>query len=193
MSSKAAAVTASAAAASSSSGESKDDFLKYALIAGGATAVAIAVAYVLFGGQGKSEEKKKKKKKQAEAQVEPKISPLKTAKKTEAVNKVVMEDIPDEEDVEEVTARKRDSNKNTVFFIVFVFLQITDPFEKAMAVKNKGNKYFRGGRYQKAIECYTKALEHCPADRGQDMATFYQNRAAAHDQLVRNQALYLNA
>ena len=65
------------------------------------------------------------------------------------------------------------------------FLQITDPFEKAMAVKNKGNKYFRGGRYQKAIECYTKALEHCPEDRPQDVATFYQNRAAAYDQLVR--------
>lgn len=55
-----------------------------------------------------------------------------------------------------------------------------------MAVKNKGNKYFRGGRYQKAIECYTKALEHCPEERTQDLATFYQNRAAAYDQLVRS-------
>ena len=61
--------------------------------------------------------------------------------------------------------------------------QPTDPLEKAMAAKNKGNKYFRGGRYELAIKCYTEAIELCPATNGVDLATFYQNRAAANDQL----------
>merc|ERR1712055_1037983 len=59
----------------------------------------------------------------------------------------------------------------------------TDPFEQAVAAKNRGNKYFRGGRYELAIKCYTEAIEKCPKDKPIDLATFHQNRAAAHDQL----------
>ena len=47
----------------------------------------------------------------------------------------------------------------------------------------KGNKYFRGGRYELAIKCYSEAIELCPKDQPIDMATFHQNRAAAHDQM----------
>lgn len=50
--------------------------------------------------------------------------------------------------------------------------------------KNRGNKYFKGGVYDKAIECYTEAIDICPADHKDDIATFYQNRAAAYEQLV---------
>ncbi len=46
-----------------------------------------------------------------------------------------------------------------------------------------GNKYFRGGRYELAIKCYTEAIELCPKDQPIDLATFHQNRAAAHDQM----------
>ena len=53
-----------------------------------------------------------------------------------------------------------------------------------MAAKNKGNKYFRGGRYELAIKCYTQAIEVCPEAKKTDLATFYQNRAAAYEQLV---------
>ena len=35
----------------------------------------------------------------------------------------------------------------------------TDPFEKALAHKNKGNKYFKGERYELAIKCYGEAIE----------------------------------
>ena len=59
------------------------------------------------------------------------------------------------------------------------------PFERAMSAKNKGNKYFRGGRYELAIKCYGEAIEGCPKEKSADLATFYQNRAAAHEQLVR--------
>jgi len=68
------------------------------------------------------------------------------------------------------------------FLNVFVILQ--GPAERAQAAKNRGNKYFKGGVYDKAIECYTEAIDICPADHRDDIATFYQNRAAAYEQLV---------
>ncbi len=58
-------------------------------------------------------------------------------------------------------------------------------YEKAQAAKNKGNKYFKAGRYDQAINCYTEAIEICPAENANEIATFYQNRAAAYEQLVR--------
>ena len=63
-------------------------------------------------------------------------------------------------------------------------LQSRTPHEKAVAAKNRGNKYFKGGRYELAIRCYTEAIEVCPEKETLDLATFHQNRAAAHDQLV---------
>merc|ERR1712142_1339020 len=59
----------------------------------------------------------------------------------------------------------------------------TDPLERATAAKNRGNKYFKGGRYELAIKCYSEAIEICPKDKPIDLATFHQNRAAAYDQL----------
>ena len=66
-------------------------------------------------------------------------------------------------------------------------LYFQSPLEKAQAAKNKGNKYFKAGRYDQAIKCYTEALAICPAQHGSDIATFYQNRAAAHEQQVRHE------
>ncbi|KAM7534876.1 hypothetical protein Aperf_G00000104839 [Anoplocephala perfoliata] len=53
----------------------------------------------------------------------------------------------------------------------------------AIALKNRGNRYFKVGRYDKAVECYTEALEQCPLESVEDRATFYQNRAAARENL----------
>ena len=61
--------------------------------------------------------------------------------------------------------------------------------EKALAAKNKGNKYFRGGKYQQAIQCYTQAIQACPEGKKTDLSTFYQNRAAAYEQLEEDQAV----
>ncbi|VDO04482.1 unnamed protein product [Rodentolepis nana] len=57
------------------------------------------------------------------------------------------------------------------------------PLLSAINQKNRGNKFFKLGRYDKAIECYTLALEQCPLDSITDRATFYQNRAAARENL----------
>ncbi|XP_068126798.1 mitochondrial import receptor subunit TOM70 [Hyperolius riggenbachi] len=58
------------------------------------------------------------------------------------------------------------------------------PLEKAQAAKNKGNKYFKAGRFDQAIQCYTEAISMCPPDKKVDLSTFFQNRAAAHEQLL---------
>ena len=51
-------------------------------------------------------------------------------------------------------------------------------------MKNTGNKYFKGGKFDKAINCYTESIALCPPGNKDDIATFYQNRAAAYEQLV---------
>ncbi|XP_069496091.1 mitochondrial import receptor subunit TOM70 [Ambystoma mexicanum] len=57
------------------------------------------------------------------------------------------------------------------------------PLDRAQAAKNKGNKYFKAGKYEQAIQCYTDALSLCPTEKKVDLSTFYQNRAAAYEQL----------
>ena len=80
-----------------------------------------------------------------------------------------------------ITLTKFSREIDLQFLLLF---QITDPLEKALASKNKGNKYFKGGRYELAIKCYTEAIEVCPESKKTDLSTFYQNRAAAYEQLV---------
>uniref|UniRef100_UPI00398F0C17 mitochondrial import receptor subunit TOM70 n=1 Tax=Pristiophorus japonicus TaxID=55135 RepID=UPI00398F0C17 len=55
--------------------------------------------------------------------------------------------------------------------------------DRAQAAKNKGNKYFKAGKFDQAIQCYTEAIGLCPLNQKQDLSTFYQNRAAAFEQL----------
>ncbi|NXS53198.1 TOM70 protein, partial [Brachypteracias leptosomus] len=57
------------------------------------------------------------------------------------------------------------------------------PLDRAQAAKNKGNKYFKAGKYEQAIQCYTEAISLCPPEKNLDLSTFYQNRAAAYEQL----------
>ncbi|EZA50236.1 mitochondrial import receptor subunit TOM70 [Ooceraea biroi] len=52
-----------------------------------------------------------------------------------------------------------------------------------MYYKNEGNKQFKMGNYKEAILQYEKAIEVCPKTRNKDMAIFYQNKAAAYEQL----------
>ncbi|KAG7276296.1 hypothetical protein CRUP_015619, partial [Coryphaenoides rupestris] len=56
------------------------------------------------------------------------------------------------------------------------------PLDRAQGAKNKGNKYFKAGKYDLAIQCYTEAIALCPAEQRVDLSTFYQNRAAAYEQ-----------
>lgn len=58
-----------------------------------------------------------------------------------------------------------------------------DPNKQAQTYKNKGNKYFKEGKYSDAIKCYQQAIDICPKDNT-DISLFHQNRAAAFEQLV---------
>lgn len=57
------------------------------------------------------------------------------------------------------------------------------PFEQAVKFKESGNESFKNGKYDAAIELYDKAIEICPATNKIDLSQFYQNRAAAYEQL----------
>ncbi|CAK6956191.1 mitochondrial import receptor subunit TOM70 [Scomber scombrus] len=59
------------------------------------------------------------------------------------------------------------------------------PLDRAQAAKNKGNKYFKAGKYENAIQCYTEAIALCPTEQKSDLSTFYQNRAAAFEQQMK--------
>ncbi|CAH8631449.1 unnamed protein product [Schistosoma haematobium] len=63
------------------------------------------------------------------------------------------------------------------------------PLEAALALKLKGNKFFKGGQYSQAISLYDEGLKKCPLDAVQERAAFYQNRAAAKE----NQRQYESA
>ena len=63
-------------------------------------------------------------------------------------------------------------------------LSFQTPEELAQDAKLRGNKYFKGGKFDLAIECYVNAIKICPPDKIDDIATFYQNKAAAYEQLV---------
>uniref|UniRef100_A0A673IFR2 Mitochondrial import receptor subunit TOM70 n=1 Tax=Sinocyclocheilus rhinocerous TaxID=307959 RepID=A0A673IFR2_9TELE len=59
------------------------------------------------------------------------------------------------------------------------------PLDRAQSAKNKGNKYFKAGKYDQAIQCYTDAISLCPKEQKGDLSTFYQNRAAAYEQQLK--------
>lgn len=57
------------------------------------------------------------------------------------------------------------------------------PFEKAQRYKSEGNEMFKKGKYDEAISLYNKAIDTIPEEFKTDLATYYQNRAAAYEQL----------
>ncbi|KAF2359334.1 Tetratricopeptide-like helical domain [Trinorchestia longiramus] len=60
----------------------------------------------------------------------------------------------------------------------------TSPLGIAKKHKGEGNNHYRVGNYLEAIECYDAAIKACPPEATQDLATFYQNKAAANELLV---------
>ena len=56
--------------------------------------------------------------------------------------------------------------------------------EKAVEIKNLGNEFFQNGSFVDAVKCYTEAIKLCPPDDKQELPKFFQNRAAAYDNLV---------
>ena len=69
--------------------------------------------------------------------------------------------------------------------------EFEQPLDEAIEKKNKGNEYFQQGNFEKAGEFYTLAIELCPKSDKQELPKFYQNRAAAYENLVCLFACYL--
>ncbi|CAK9809692.1 Mitochondrial import receptor subunit TOM70 [Anthophora quadrimaculata] len=63
------------------------------------------------------------------------------------------------------------------------------PLEKAQKYKNEGNELFKAGKFDEAIAQYNNAIEICPVENKEALATFYQNRAAAYEQLKKYSAV----
>ncbi|XP_014224412.1 mitochondrial import receptor subunit TOM70 [Trichogramma pretiosum] len=63
------------------------------------------------------------------------------------------------------------------------------PLEKAIHYKDEGNKFFNSGKFDEAIAQYNLAIEVCPQDSPDILATFYQNRAAAYEKLKKLSAV----
>ena len=57
------------------------------------------------------------------------------------------------------------------------------PLRRAQDCKKHGNDAFKKGKYDEAIVWYNRAIETCPDESPLDLAMFYQNRAAAYEQL----------
>lgn len=61
--------------------------------------------------------------------------------------------------------------------------QIQSVLNDAILCKSEGNQHFQKGKFNEAIKSYDKAIEMCPKSKTYDLATFYQNRAAAYEKL----------
>ena len=58
------------------------------------------------------------------------------------------------------------------------------PIDIAVEKKNQGNEFFQAGKFDKAVECYSEAIQNCPQNDKYELPKFYQNRAAAYENLV---------
>lgn len=74
-------------------------------------------------------------------------------------------------------------HKTEGMFCHYIFTKIINMLNCTKYFVISGNDYFKKGVFDKAIACYTKAIELCPSDSVTELATFYQNRAAAYDSL----------
>ncbi|KAI1291950.1 Mitochondrial import receptor subunit TOM70 [Halotydeus destructor] len=55
----------------------------------------------------------------------------------------------------------------------------------ALQAKVKGNDMFKQRKYEAAIDFYSQAIRLCDAKKLDDLATFYQNRAASYEMIKR--------
>lgn len=62
-------------------------------------------------------------------------------------------------------------------------------FDQAVKHKESGNDRFKSGKYDEAIEFYNQAIDICPKEKSTDLSQFYQNRAAAYEQLKKWEAV----
>ncbi|KAK2580459.1 hypothetical protein KPH14_006201 [Odynerus spinipes] len=70
-----------------------------------------------------------------------------------------------------------------------VVSRVETPLEKAQRYKNEGNVHFKMGKFDEAIALYNNAIEACPTSNKEELATYYQNRAAAYEHLKKYSAV----
>lgn len=58
------------------------------------------------------------------------------------------------------------------------------PLEKAREAKSRGNALFKQRQFEEALQCYKEALEICPSEEIDDIATFQHNIAAVYENMV---------
>lgn len=59
---------------------------------------------------------------------------------------------------------------------------VVEDCAEALKIKAEGNLHFQGGRYEQAIEAYTRSLEKLPREDHPEAVKIYSNRAACHAQ-----------
>ncbi|KAL2747199.1 mitochondrial import receptor subunit TOM70 [Vespula maculifrons] len=67
--------------------------------------------------------------------------------------------------------------------------RIETPLEKAQKFKDEGNVHFKMGKYDEAIALYNNAIDACPKSNKEELAIYYQNRAAAYEHLRKYSAV----
>lgn len=91
--------------------------------------------------------------------------------------------VPDSS-VQENETKKTDKNSVEKTKTPPVSAPVTQtPLQLSQDLKNSGNSLFKSAKYLDAIKCYTEAIEICPPEEKDVLSTYYQNRAAAHEQL----------
>jgi len=73
---------------------------------------------------------------------------------------------------------------NKHYFFHHLYWQ-DSPLAQAQDLKDQGNKCFKQGKYDEAIKLYSQAIDVCPPENKMELSTFYANRAAAYEKLVR--------
>lgn len=58
---------------------------------------------------------------------------------------------------------------------------------EAHQAKEKGNSLFKQAKYADAIQAYSDAIRLCAPEKTSELATYYQNRAAAYDSIKKYQ------
>ena len=69
---------------------------------------------------------------------------------------------------------------------LLIHVNVQGALERARAIKQQGNDFFKQQKYEEAIRCYQEAIKVCPVEKKEDVAIFHQNIGAVYDQMVRN-------